>query len=107
VGHIDDGSRSPKRSNQYRLEIQHAWHHHPPGDDAVHLTSDSLIPLDHPIRRIKPVVKAMLAELAPEFDAMYARAGRHSTHSRHGRRRQLTCKESSGGGREREQADHK
>ena len=42
------------------------------------LTSDSLIPLDHPIRRIKPVVEAVLAELAPEFDAMYARTGRQS-----------------------------
>jgi hypothetical protein len=40
------------------------------------LTSDSLIPLDHPIRRIKPVVEVALAELAPEFDAMYARTGR-------------------------------
>lgn len=29
------------------------------------LTSDSLIPLDHPIRRIKPVVEAVLAELGP------------------------------------------
>jgi hypothetical protein len=36
------------------------------------LTSDSLIPLDHPIRRIKPVVETVLAELTPEFDAMYA-----------------------------------
>jgi Transposase DDE domain len=31
------------------------------------LTSDSLIPADHPIRRIKPVVEAVLAELEPEF----------------------------------------
>jgi transposase len=42
------------------------------------VTSDSLIPMDHPIRRIKPVVEAVLAELGPEFDAMYARTGRHS-----------------------------
>jgi transposase len=42
------------------------------------LTSDSLIPADHPIRRIKPVVEAVLAELEPEFDAMYAATGRHS-----------------------------
>jgi hypothetical protein len=40
------------------------------------LTSESLILLDHPIRRIKPVVEAVLAELAPEFDALYARTGR-------------------------------
>jgi transposase len=42
------------------------------------VTSDSLIPMDHPIRRIKPVVEAVLAELGPEFDAMYARTGRQS-----------------------------
>jgi transposase len=47
------------------------------------LTSDSLIPLDHPIRRIKPVVEAVLAELAPEFDAMYARTGRPSAPPEH------------------------
>jgi transposase len=42
------------------------------------LTSDSLIPPDHPIRRIKPVVETVLADLEPEFDAMYAATGRHS-----------------------------
>ncbi len=42
------------------------------------LTPDSLIPADHPIRRIKPVVEAVLAELGPEFDAMYATTGRQS-----------------------------
>jgi transposase len=42
------------------------------------LTTDSLIPPEHPIRRIKPVVEAVLAELGPEFDAMYARSGRQS-----------------------------
>jgi transposase len=47
------------------------------------LTSDSLIPLDHPIRRIKPVVEAVLAELAPEFAAMYARTGRQSVPPEH------------------------
>ena len=47
------------------------------------LTTDSLIPMDHPIRRIKPVVEAVLAELAPEFDAMYARTGRQSVPPEH------------------------
>ena len=42
------------------------------------LTTDSLIPPEHPIRRIKLVVEAVLAELGPEFDAMYARTGRQS-----------------------------
>jgi len=47
------------------------------------LTSDSLIPLDHPIRRIKPVVEAVLADLGPEFAAMYARTGRQSVPPEH------------------------
>jgi transposase len=42
------------------------------------LTPDSLIPPDHPIRRIKKVVEAVLTDLDPEFDAMYATTGRHS-----------------------------
>jgi transposase len=47
------------------------------------LTTDSLIPSDHPIRRIKPVVEAVLAELAPEFDVMYARTGPQSVPPEH------------------------
>ncbi|MGH3798508.1 MAG: IS5 family transposase, partial [Pseudonocardiaceae bacterium] len=42
------------------------------------LTAESMIPPDHPIRRIKKVVEAVLAELDPEFDAMYATTGRQS-----------------------------
>ena len=42
------------------------------------LSPESLIPAEHPIRRIKPVVEAVLRELGPEFDAMYAATGRHS-----------------------------
>ena len=42
------------------------------------LTPDSLIPPDHPIRRIKKIVEAVLADLDPEFDAMYAVTGRQS-----------------------------
>ena len=42
------------------------------------LTTDRLIPMDHPIRRIKPVAEAVLAELEPAFDAMYAGTGRQS-----------------------------
>jgi transposase len=47
------------------------------------LSPDSLIPADHPIRRIKAVVEAVLADLGPEFDAMYAAAGRHSVPPEH------------------------
>lgn len=42
------------------------------------LSAEELIPADHPIRRIRRVVDAVLAELDGEFDAMYARTGRAS-----------------------------
>ncbi|MGH7685696.1 MAG: hypothetical protein ACREN2_02600, partial [Candidatus Dormibacteria bacterium] len=42
------------------------------------LTPESMIPPDHPIRRIKKVVEAVLADLDVEFDAMYAVTGRQS-----------------------------
>lgn len=42
------------------------------------LSPEDLIPKDHPIRRIRAVVDAVLADLDGEFDAMYARGGRPS-----------------------------
>ena len=42
------------------------------------LSPEDLIPADHPIRRIRKVVDAVLVELDGEFDAMYARSGRPS-----------------------------
>jgi transposase len=42
------------------------------------LQPGDLIPADHPIRRIRKVVDAVLVELDDEFDAMYARSGRPS-----------------------------
>jgi transposase len=42
------------------------------------LSPEDLIPVDHPIRRIRRVVDAVLAELDGEFDAMYAGSGRPS-----------------------------
>jgi len=42
------------------------------------LSTEELIPTDHPIRRIRVVVDAVLAELDGVFDAMYATAGRAS-----------------------------
>ena len=42
------------------------------------LSAEDLIPADHPIRRIRRVVDAVLAELDGEFDAMYASSGRPS-----------------------------
>ena len=47
------------------------------------VTPESLIPVDHPIRRIRKVVEAVLAELDPEFTAMYAAGGRPSVPPEH------------------------
>ena len=42
------------------------------------LSTEDLIPADRPIRRIRVVVDAVLAELDDVFDAMYADSGRRS-----------------------------
>jgi transposase len=42
------------------------------------LSTEDLIPSDHPIRRIRKVVEEVLAELDEEFAAMYSRIGRPS-----------------------------
>ena len=42
------------------------------------LSTEDLIPADHPIRKIRVVVDAVLADLDDTFDAMYAAGGRRS-----------------------------
>ena len=42
------------------------------------LSTEDLIPADHPIRRIRVVVDAVLAELDGTFDGMYAAGSRRS-----------------------------
>jgi transposase len=42
------------------------------------LSTEDLIPAEHPIRRIRVIVDAVLAELDDVFDAMYATSGRSS-----------------------------
>ncbi len=42
------------------------------------LSTEDLIPADHPIRRIRKVVDAVLGDLDSEFDSMYSRIGRPS-----------------------------
>jgi hypothetical protein len=41
---------------------------------------ETRIPLDHPLRLIKSLADAALADLSPLFDAMYAELGRPSSH---------------------------
>lgn len=47
------------------------------------LTPDQLVPQDHPIRQIKPIVDRALVQLSPAFDAMYAEVGRPSVPPEH------------------------
>ena len=47
------------------------------------ITPDQLMPADHPIRRIKPIVEAVLARLSPLFEEMYTERGRPSIPPEH------------------------
>jgi len=47
------------------------------------LTPDQLVPQDHPIRQIKPIVDRALRELSPLFSKMYAEVGRPSIPPEH------------------------
>jgi len=47
------------------------------------VTPDALVPQDHPIRKIKPLVEAALAKLSPTFNQMYADTGRPSIPPEH------------------------
>ena len=47
------------------------------------ITPEQLVPADHPIRRIKPIVDGALRELSPVFGEMYARVGRPSIPPEH------------------------
>jgi len=47
------------------------------------VTPDQLIPADHPIRRIKPIVEEALRAIGPRLNAMYAEVGRPSIPPEH------------------------
>ncbi|MDP2919397.1 MAG: IS5 family transposase [Dehalococcoidia bacterium] len=47
------------------------------------VTADQLVPEDHPIRQIKPIVDNALRELSPTFSRMYAETGRPSIPPEH------------------------
>ena len=47
------------------------------------VTANDLVPEDHPIRQIKPMVDKALAELSPTFAGMYAEGGRPSIPPEH------------------------
>ena len=43
-----------------------------------YLSPDAMVPKDHPLRVIRPLVNAALARLWPEFERLYAPTGRAS-----------------------------
>jgi transposase len=47
------------------------------------VTADQLVPEDHPVRQIKPIVDNALRELSPTFARMYAEIGRPSIPPEH------------------------
>src|SRR5215204_2457594 len=47
------------------------------------ITPDQLVPTDHPIRAIKPIVDRALASLSPVFNRMYSKRGRPSIPPEH------------------------
>jgi len=47
------------------------------------VTPEDLVPVEHPIRRIRAIADAALAELSTTFTAMYAPGGRHSVPPEH------------------------
>jgi transposase len=47
------------------------------------VSTEDLVPADHPIRRIKPIVEAILARLEPTFNRMYSAVGRPSIPPEH------------------------
>jgi len=49
----------------------------------IALTPDQLVPQDHPIRRIKPIVDQSLKDMSPTFNRMYADLGRPSIPPEH------------------------
>lgn len=47
------------------------------------VTTDDLVPGNHPIRRIRAIVESVLTELSPQFEAMYSKQGRPSIPPEH------------------------
>jgi len=43
-----------------------------------YLSPEALVPMDHPLRAIRPLVNAALDRLSGDFDKIYSRVGRDS-----------------------------
>src|SRR3954447_8261994 len=51
---------------------------HQRGHLAGHVNPEAMVPADHPLRQIRPLVNAALARLSPAFDEIYSWTGRPS-----------------------------
>ena len=61
------------------------------------LSTEERILADHPIRKIRAVVEALLAELDEVFDGMYAAGGRTSVRDCRRRRLRLAAQDATSG----------
>jgi transposase len=51
---------------------------HQRGHLGGHVNPEAMVPADHPLRQIRPLVNAALARLSPAFDEIYSWTGRPS-----------------------------
>jgi transposase len=51
---------------------------HQRGHLGGYVDPEAMVPPDHPLRQIRPLVNAALARLSPEFDQIYSLTGRPS-----------------------------
>src|SRR4051795_1309474 len=51
---------------------------HQRGHLGGYVDPEAMVPADHPLRQIRPLVNTALARLSPEFDQLYALTGRPS-----------------------------
>ena len=61
----------------------HAWDIRPADRESGSALPEDLVPLEHPIRRIKPLADRVLQELSPTSSRMYAKGGRPSVPPEH------------------------
>jgi transposase len=51
---------------------------HQSGHLGGYVIPEGMVPPDHPLRQIRPLVNAALARLSPDFDQLYSLTGRPS-----------------------------
>jgi len=59
-------------------EISNAWQPDLQMTMLTTVSTEAMVPADHPLRRIRTIVDAVLAEMDGDFEAMYSSIGRPS-----------------------------